>query len=98
VDELIPQNTANWQSQKIAICLHIYYVDFIEKFQDCLQHFPCEVDVFVAAGSAKIENKAKTAFAKLDNVNKLVTVLAPNRGRNFGPLLVEFPCNSCTNR
>jgi hypothetical protein len=56
------------------------------------------VDVFVAAGSAKIENKAKTAFAKLDNVNKLVTVLAPNRGRNFGPLLVEFPCNSCTKR
>jgi FMN phosphatase YigB (HAD superfamily) len=48
------------------------------------------VDVFVAAGSAKIENKAKTAFAKLDNVNKVVTALAPNRGRNFGPLLVEF--------
>ncbi|MFT4941692.1 MAG: FMN phosphatase YigB (HAD superfamily) [Paraglaciecola sp.] len=90
VDELIPQDTANWQSQKIAICLHIYYVDFIEKFQDCLQRFPCEVDVFVAAGSLKIENKAKAAFAKLDNVNKVVTALAPNRGRNFGPLLVEF--------
>jgi FMN phosphatase YigB (HAD superfamily) len=90
VSELVPEDTANWKSQKIAICLHIYYLDFVEKFQECLQHFPCEVDVFVAAGSTEIENKASTAFSKLANVNKLVTALAPNRGRNFGPLLVEF--------
>lgn len=90
VDELVPVNSASWKSQKIAICLHIFYADFIAKFAQCLQQFPCSVDVFVAVSSDKLKQQAETVFGKIPTVNKVLVVVAPNRGRNFGPLLVEF--------
>lgn len=89
-DELVPVETANWKSQKIAICLHIFYPDFIEKFSRCLAKFPCNVDVFVAASSDKIKRQVELSFNKISNVGFVKAVEAPNRGRNFGPLLVEF--------
>jgi FMN phosphatase YigB (HAD superfamily) len=89
-DELVPIDTSDWKSQKIAICLHVFYPDFVEKFSKCLKDFPCSVDVFVAASSDKIKHQAELSFNKISNVNAVKAVTAPNRGRNFGPLLVEF--------
>lgn len=90
VDELVPVETVSWRNQKIAICLHVFYPDFIAKFAQCLQQFPCSVDVFVATSSEKLKSQAESEFAKIPTVNKVVAVIAANRGRNFGPLLVEF--------
>lgn len=89
-DELVPRNTPAWQSQKVAICLHIFYPDFVQKFASCLSRFPSNVDVFVAASSEAIKQDAVKQFSSLAQVNKVKGVIAPNRGRNFGPMLVEF--------
>ncbi|MBU2977233.1 rhamnan synthesis F family protein [Alteromonas sp. C1M14] len=88
--ELVPHETATWKSQKVAIVLHIFYPDFVEKFAQTLRKFPTSVDVFVTAATKKIERDATETFGSLDNVNQVKTALCENRGRNFGPFLVNF--------
>jgi FMN phosphatase YigB (HAD superfamily) len=87
---LIAKETSTWQTQKIAICLHVFYADFVEKFESCLSNFPCHVDVFVAVATDEIKQQVETVFTGIANVQQLKVIVAPNRGRNFGPLLVEF--------
>ncbi|WP_196137739.1 rhamnan synthesis F family protein [Aliikangiella sp. G2MR2-5] len=89
--ELHPEGSVNgWQEQKIAICLHIFYDDFIDKFAQCLVDFPANVDLFVAVKDDLMKKRAIKVFSKLSRVKNVKVVVAPNRGRNFGPLLVEF--------
>ncbi|WP_289027912.1 rhamnan synthesis F family protein [uncultured Paraglaciecola sp.] len=88
--ELVPRDSATWKDQKIAIVLHIFYADFVAKFAETLRHFPTSVDVFVTAGTAQIERDATDTFSKLSNVNHIKTAVCENRGRNFGPFLVNF--------
>jgi FMN phosphatase YigB (HAD superfamily) len=90
VDELIPKDTANWRNQKVAICLHIFYPEFVKKFAGCLQGFPTDVDVYVAVSSNELAQQVNKQFSQIKTVNKLDVVVSPNRGRNFGPMLVEF--------
>jgi len=75
---------------KVAVCLHIFYDDFVEKFANALKMFPVEVDVFVAVSDEQTITRAKAVFSAVSNVSNVKVVAAPNRGRNFGPLLVEF--------
>lgn len=89
-DFLLPQETSSWAQQRIAICLHIFYADFIDKFELSLSKLPVKVDVFVTCASEQIEVDAKARFELLPTVNKVLTAQAPNKGRNFGPFLVEF--------
>jgi FMN phosphatase YigB (HAD superfamily) len=89
-DALVAVDRPDWNKQKIAICLHVFYPDFVEKFAQCLRQFPCAVDVFVAASSEEIARDVQAVYADITQVKNLKVVLAPNRGRNFGPLLVEF--------
>lgn len=89
-DELIAKDSSTWKSQKIAIVLHIYYADFVDKFADTVRHFPTTVDIFVTAGTSDIEQASKNKFSKLDNVKSVKTAICENRGRNFGPFLVNF--------
>lgn len=90
VSELVPTESATWRKQKIAICLHIFYVDMLKKIEESLHTFPTNIDVFVAVPSTEIAEKVKKQLLKIATVNKFEVVVSPNRGRNFGPLLVEF--------
>lgn len=76
--------------QKIAICLHIYYEDYIERFADALNTFPTQADLFVTLASERFRDHAQETFSKIKSVKKVLIRTVPNRGRNFGPLLVEF--------
>jgi FMN phosphatase YigB (HAD superfamily) len=89
-NQLVAVDESNWNQQKIAICLHIFYADFVEKFAKSLRDFPCYIDVFVAVSNEQIKQDAQRVFAVIRQVRQLKIVIAPNRGRNFGPLLVEF--------
>ena len=89
-DNIVAEESVTWAEQKIAVCLHIFYPDFVEKFAKCLEKFPCSVDVFVAASSDDIISHVEQWYSKIEQVGKLRIIRAPNRGRNFGPMLVEF--------
>lgn len=88
--ETQPRLLPKAKSLKIAICLHIFYEDYIEKFAAALKNFPIKVDLFITLGDAKHESKALETFRKLRTVGKVQIRCVPNRGRNFGPLLVEY--------
>lgn len=77
-------------AMRVAVCLHIFYADFIEKFSGALESFPKSVDVFVAVRDERTADRARMVFSNCANVDFVQVVVAPNRGRNFGPLLVEF--------
>lgn len=75
---------------KVAFCFHIFYEDYIETFIAALEKFPVAFDIYVAAASEEISAAARSKFSALVNAQRVESRVVPNRGRNFGPLLVEF--------
>lgn len=89
-DNLVPVETGTWQKQKVALVLHIFYADFVDKFYECIKAFPTKVDVFVTASTEQIANAAKNKFLSSGKASSVKTAVCENRGRNFGPFLVHF--------
>ena len=89
-NELHSEPGIQYIEQNVAICLHIHYEGYIERFAQCLQSFPLKVDLFVAVKNEKMMKLADDTFRNLSTVKKTRLVVASNRGRNFGPMLVEF--------
>lgn len=75
---------------KIAFVLHIFYEDYINRFALALENFPSSIDLFVSVTDKSYVEIAKSRFASITSVKKMKVLVVPNRGRNFGPLLVEF--------
>ncbi|WP_280337972.1 rhamnan synthesis F family protein [Salinicola acroporae] len=75
---------------KVALCLHVFYVDFLDRFAKAIERFPVTVDVYLTLADASFETRARQLFGEHARVNKLETRVVPNRGRNFGPVLVEY--------
>ncbi len=75
---------------KVALCLHVFYVDFLDRFAKAIERFPVTVDVYLTLADASFETRARQLFGEHARVNKLETRIVPNRGRNFGPVLVEY--------
>jgi len=78
------------KAQKVAVCLHVFYADFLDYYRQCLAHFPVNVDVFISVSDVALKDVAIEKLESLEKVNKIEVVPVPNRGRNFGPMLVEF--------
>jgi histidinol phosphatase-like enzyme len=76
-------------SPTIAIHLHIYYRDFLKRFFDLLSNVRFEFDLLISTPFEDIED-ASRLFYDLPNVRRVDCRLGENRGRNFGPLLVDF--------
>ncbi|WP_251978357.1 rhamnan synthesis F family protein [Salinicola avicenniae] len=75
---------------KVALCLHVFYPDFLDRFASAISRFPVKVDVYLTLAKAEFEEHAHRVFDGHPRVNKLETRVVPNRGRNFGPVLVEY--------
>lgn len=82
--------TESAKEQKVAVHLHIFYEDFIERFYHTLVQFPAEFDLLLTLSKPEYIAPARARFGKLKNVKQIEAVVVPNRGRNFGPLLVEY--------
>jgi len=82
--------TPQAKSMKVAICLHIFYEDFVHRFAKALNTFPLEVDLYVSVVDRQTESIANKLFSKHPKVKQIKSYVVPNRGRNFGPLLVEY--------
>lgn len=82
--------SADAEKLNVAVCLHIFYEDYIDRFSQALNTFPVDIDVFITLANTEHEARAKEVFGSHPRVNHVETRCVPNRGRNFGPLLVEF--------
>jgi lipopolysaccharide biosynthesis protein len=85
---IIPEDKKPASPAQLILTVHVYYEDFVSKLVSALEFYPQNTRVLVTTPSAEI----KTSLEK-----KLTTMgfehdvrVCPNRGRNFGPLLVEF--------
>ncbi len=78
------------KKQRVALCLHVFYADFIDYYAECLLDFPVKVDLFITLSDLKHQQKIDEKLATLNQVGKVTVRKVPNRGRNFGPMLVEF--------
>ena len=85
-----PWLIAGVENLKVAICLHIFYEDYIERFALALKDFPIEVDVLVTIVDPNLEDKTREVFRENIRIKRLMIRCVPNRGRNFGPLLTEY--------
>ena len=83
-------NVALIKKQKVAVCLHVFYGDFLDYYRDCLESFPVQVDLFISVSDPALKTLAIEKLSSLSCVNNIEVVSVPNRGRNFGPMLVEF--------
>jgi hypothetical protein len=78
---------------KIAVVLHIFYPDMIDDIYEAIHDFPTSFDLYIAGVSDEVYLRARNVFPGIKNLKKFVCKKVPNRGRNFGPLLVEFSKN-----
>jgi FMN phosphatase YigB (HAD superfamily) len=91
VDKLKPEiDEKIVKTQKVAVCLHIFYADFIAYYAECLQNFPVKVDLFITLSDLKHQDEIEQKLTNLSQVGQVTVRKVPNRGRNFGPMLVEF--------
>ncbi|WP_264874445.1 HAD-IA family hydrolase [Vibrio agarivorans] len=86
---IIP-NKKQLKSLKVAVCLHVFYEDFIAYYAKCLRDFPIKVDLFISVSDKSFEASIDQQLSSLAAVNNIEVVEVPNQGRNFGPMLVEF--------
>jgi FMN phosphatase YigB (HAD superfamily) len=78
---------------RIAVTFHIFYDDFVDVFAADLQQAMAElqaVDVFVTTPEVSIAHRAVDAFSQIEGVGTVRAQVLPNRGRNFGALLIAF--------
>lgn len=75
---------------KVAACLHIFYEDFIDRFARALDDFPVDIDVLLTLAKDEFTGHARKVLGNHPRVGKLEIRVVPNRGRNFGPMLVEY--------
>lgn len=75
---------------KVAACLHIFYEDYIHRFARALDDFPIELDVLLTLAKEEYSQLARRVFEAHPKVRHVEIRVVPNRGRNFGPMLVEY--------
>lgn len=69
----------------VAFVIHIYYPEFVKMALKVMSSAPFGTTFFISTSSVKIAEQIKQSNTPNTDVR-----LVPNRGRNFGPLLVEF--------
>lgn len=72
----------------VVFTAHVFYPDFVDELIPVIRELPEESTVLITTPNVDIKRELETALARPGLF--LEVRLCPNRGRNFGPLLVEF--------
>ena len=94
LDESLETRTAHFTPENIGIFAHIFYKDYAERLSKTLEKYDKKIDVFVSTSSSEILTYLVDWAKKADY--PLTVKMTPNRGRNFGPLLVAFSSEIAT--
>ena len=76
-------------TQKIAVHLHLYYVDLADDFAAYFSCVPDGFDLFITVCEPGLEDKVKTAFA-MTGANKVDVIEVENIGRDIGPFFISL--------
>jgi FMN phosphatase YigB (HAD superfamily) len=87
IDKVPPARQAKG---RIAIHLHLYYLDLADEFAQYLSHMPFAYDLFVSVANKDGIEICQKAFSALTNQRQLIIEAVPNRGRDIAPLFCAF--------
>lgn len=84
------QHRQKQQPGRIAIQLHLFYIDLIDDFCQYLQNMPFEFDLLVSIVDKSKKNFVEESFGKISHIESCVVRVVPNRGRDVAPFVVGF--------
>jgi glycosyltransferase involved in cell wall biosynthesis len=76
-------------STRVALHLHVYYVDLLAQILSCLRRNQLLPDLFVSVPSQAVADDVAVVLAAYPGKIARIAVV-PNRGRDIGPFLTEF--------
>lgn len=71
------------ERSSILFVIHVHYPDMLERALEFLRDLPLESDKIITTSSQEVADLSKSASVGVGHK----TIVVPNRGRNFGPLL-----------
>ena len=88
--EYVLQNNIKMKP-KVAVHLHLFYVDLLEEFIEYFNNIPFEFALYISCQKSEdIELICKKAKMGLKNAVYISVKTCPNRGRDIAPLYVSF--------
>lgn len=81
-----------YDEKKITIVIHIYYKEFVLKFNKSLSGLPFKINLFITTPFEEVAKECNKVFGNPVNfkVREFGVKICPNRGRNIAPLLIEW--------
>lgn len=76
--------------KKIAIQLHLFYVDLANEFKMYFDNMPFKFDLLVSMVDESEKENVVNIFSKVKNVEKIEIRIVKNRGRDVAPLISSF--------
>lgn len=76
-----------YENEKIALVLHIYFIDLIDNCLKYAKSMPKDTDIYITTDAEEKKRAILEAFSNLD-CNNLKVILIENRGRDVSALLV----------
>ena len=77
-------------NKKIAVHLHLFYIDLSDEFINKLNNIPYMFDLLISVKNDVNISEIETKFKKIKNVNKVIVRKTKNVGRDFSPMFVLF--------
>lgn len=77
-------------NKKIAVQLHLFYLDLLDEFFIYLNNIPYTFDLFVSVVDSSENEKIIEKYSKIRNVGKVEIIQVENRGRDVSPIMVYF--------
>lgn len=74
--------------KKIRFFIHIFYAEYIEPTIALVHLYGVNCEFYISCGSSAIQNQIQHHLSNLNFRGRVV--VSENKGRNFGPLFVEF--------
>lgn len=85
---ILNDNIKKKNNHKCAVFAHLYYEDLFDVYLNRLKEVPDDIDIYLSTTEERIQTLSKKASRLNVNVKKIV--VAGERGRDAGALLVAF--------
>lgn len=76
--------------QKIAVAIHLYYIDVFPEICEYIKNIPCHFTALFSIPDISYIVQVKSILKNYNIDCTCEFKVAQNRGRNFGPMLVDF--------
>ncbi len=77
-------------NKKIAVQIHLFYIDLIDELKSYLANIPYTFDCFISTDTSLKKEIIETRFRNINNCQKIVVEVFENRGRDILPFLLQM--------